>query len=450
MKIYKASRYNIYSAIKNNSKSWIYANTFSGCIMRTDQELKKFLENFNMDSFNKLEKEHPDIANYLIEKGFIVQEMLDEITRVRLRFQTSKFLSDCLNLTLLPTSDCNLGCPYCYQERNPISFSDNVVAQLKQFVSNHIPNIKHLSVTWYGGEPLLKQNLISDISQYFIKICNQSEVTYSSNMVTNGTLLNEQSVDLLKKSQVKRLQVTLDGSEKIHNARRFFRTSKKNSFRMIINGLKACEGMIPVNIRINIDKSNSANYPDIVQLLVNEGLIGKNNDNSVSLGLVKPLTDEVQDHKAKLLSFQEFGELLVEFKKHLYSKGINKDLSFDFNPSTPCGAVNINSYLISSEGRLKKCWAHSTSPETEFGDLSKGVDPSNPTTINWHGYDPTLDEECSKCNILPICTGGCPVEMMSIPNFKKKYCSYKREYINDNLLLAGIVKTNKNQREELK
>lgn len=266
-------------------------------------------------------------------------------------------------------------------------------------------------------------------------------------MITNGTLLSAQTIDMLKSTQIKRLQVTLDGPEEIHDNRRYYRGAQKKSFQIILKGLKECQiNKIPVNIRINIDKTNILYYQDLVQFLFAEGLLGASSDNSVSLGLVKPITDKVNSYQAKLLTFEEFGKLLIKFKYYLFEKGIVKKLSFNFNPSTPCGAVNINTYLVSPDGLLKKCWAQATDEKTDIGNLQTGVDSSVPLTIDWHGYDPTLDKKCSQCNLLPVCAGGCPVEMMTIPNLKDQYCPYKKQSIEDNLLLAGIIRHEKREK----
>lgn len=166
---YKKSQFNISYYAKNDVDSWIYANTYSGCIMFADQEMSNFLENYSNDSLMILNNKYPDIANYLIDNGFLVRENLDELKRIRSRFQENKFAKHFLNLTLMPTSACNLDCSYCYQETHTKSFSSSIVEQLKQFVSNYISKIKHLNITWYGGEPLLKKILFCNCQSILFK-----------------------------------------------------------------------------------------------------------------------------------------------------------------------------------------------------------------------------------------------------------------------------------------
>jgi uncharacterized protein len=439
---YKASKFNICYPYKEDSGFWVLANTYSGCVIFADRELADFMKFFDCDRFNTMNATDPDIVSYLLDRGFVVRDSLDEVKRVRLRFHEAKYNTSSLNLTLVPTNACNLGCRYCYQERQPKSFTADSVNNLKCFVSNRISQIEFLGITWYGGEPLLKRELISEISRYFIKLCKDHDVVYSANMVTNGTLLNKRNIEMLIEAGVRRLQVTIDGPEEIHNARRFYRVNKAKSYRTIISGIELCQSKIPVNIRINIDHSNIQEYETLICELQTSRLVGRGSGNSISLGMVKPWTENAKAHNSKLLTFEEFREQISQFKHFLHERNIIEDLSFDFQPSTPCGAVNLSNFLVSADGLLKKCWIHPTVAGTEIGNLRDGIDSSLPSTIEWHGYDPTLDDRCVECNLLPICCGGCPVEMMDKPDLKNEYCLYKQHYVRDNLLLAAEANIN--------
>lgn len=77
-----------------------------------------------------------------------------------------------------------------------------------------------ISITWYGGEPLIGKHIIYSLSEKFIKICNKYSVNYGAYMVSNGFLVTEEVIEQLKKYKVTGVQLTIDGPPEIHNIRR--------------------------------------------------------------------------------------------------------------------------------------------------------------------------------------------------------------------------------------
>ena len=68
--------------------------------------------------------------------------------------------------------------------------------------------VKAFSVVWYGGEPLLKKDVIAGLSEAFMNICKANEVTYNASIITNGYLVDEETAKLLKDCSVSFAQVT--------------------------------------------------------------------------------------------------------------------------------------------------------------------------------------------------------------------------------------------------
>lgn len=61
------------------------------------------------------------------------------------------------NFIYMPTSRCNMGCTYCGQEHGTNNSPEAVDEAFFQRVSHAIqhPDISHVHVAWFGGEPLL-------------------------------------------------------------------------------------------------------------------------------------------------------------------------------------------------------------------------------------------------------------------------------------------------------
>ena len=65
--------------------------------------------------------------------------------------------------------------------------------------------------------------------------------------------------------------MTLDGTETIHNKRRFLKGGA-GTFDKIVRGIDAClKNNIPVNLRMVVDKENIDNLPELAQLAIDKG-----------------------------------------------------------------------------------------------------------------------------------------------------------------------------------
>src|SRR4029077_11623907 len=99
------------------------------------------------------------------------------------------------------------------------------------------------------GEPLLAKEAIRELSAEFIKICRCSGIPYRAQVITNGTILDDDIADLLLKAEVDRLQITLDGPMDVHDLRRPYKAGRKSSFSSIVSSLPSVIGQFIVRLR---------------------------------------------------------------------------------------------------------------------------------------------------------------------------------------------------------
>ena len=123
-------------------------------------------------------------------------------------------------------------------------------------------------ITIFGGEPLLNSPRQKDLINYII---NKSvEADLSLCFVTNGYHL-EEYIPVLRKGKIREVQVTLDGTESVHNNRRFLKGGG-GTFEKIVKGIDAClKENIDVNLRMVIDKENIDNLSDLAQFAIDKG-----------------------------------------------------------------------------------------------------------------------------------------------------------------------------------
>jgi uncharacterized protein len=63
--------------------------------------------------------------------------------------------SDVLQLIILPTEQCNFRCVYCYELFDYGLIRQEVVEWIKNLLIARKSSLKYLSVSWFGGEPLI-------------------------------------------------------------------------------------------------------------------------------------------------------------------------------------------------------------------------------------------------------------------------------------------------------
>jgi uncharacterized protein len=128
------------------------------------------------------------------------------------------------------TDDCNLRCGYCkfsgqyyyeYKHR-PFHMKKEVLKKSIDFLVKSSSEVEKekLTIGFYGGEPLLKFNLITYAVNY-AKKCLGDNVLFS--ITTNGTLLNKEIAQFLIENDFI-LNISIDGPKVIHDR---YRKNKK-------------------------------------------------------------------------------------------------------------------------------------------------------------------------------------------------------------------------------
>ncbi|MGF7236411.1 MAG: FxsB family cyclophane-forming radical SAM/SPASM peptide maturase [Frankia sp.] len=117
-------------------------------------------------------------------------------------------------------SRCNLSCSYCYVysmadtswRTQPTIMSTQVVARSAERVAEHAERhrLPAVTIVLHGGEPLLAgPAFIAELASVF-RSTIRPETTVSFALQTNGTLLNEEFLDVFARHDV-RVGVSLDG-----------------------------------------------------------------------------------------------------------------------------------------------------------------------------------------------------------------------------------------------
>ena len=428
----KASNYNFFYTYEANNNKMIAYNAYSNTLALVDKDKHDMYSDF-ADKGECIPDE--GFAKQLAQTNFIIEDSANELDRLRLRMFKSRYRSDMLGLAIAVTADCNFRCPYCFERVviRPEYMSKNVEDAVLKYVKNYSRTIRNLNIYWYGGEPLLALDVLERLSRCFIEICDKNNINYNAKIVTNGYLLSRETIRLLGEIKVSSIQMTIDGNKEKHDSLRHL-ADGSGTYDTIMNNLVDNVDILPeVSMRLNVSKDNIAFIKDIVQILKDKGLDGK----------VTPYVERIKSDNDEYGDVQCFG--MQSFSKELldhYEESSNNGNNSYFFPrriENYCAADCLNNMVIDASGKIYKCVKEVGKPDRHVGHVEPTActEPPNLQLLSdYLLYDPTLDPQCSKCDALPICMGGCPLQRVS--DDKDKCGKYK--YILDGLLKIAARK----------
>jgi len=116
------------------------------------------------------------------------------------------------SIDLEVTLRCNLKCPYCYLNLGSgecKDISEEIMNQCIELMKKYRKGNSVQKVTFYGGEPLLRFDLIKK----FVSMVNRSGLNVRYTIMSNGTIMTEEIVDFVKRNKVY-VQRSIDGCPK--------------------------------------------------------------------------------------------------------------------------------------------------------------------------------------------------------------------------------------------
>lgn len=359
----------------------------------------------------------------LVEEGEEEQLLLSrQYQRHALCFDTSR-----LGLTICPTLQCNFRCTYCFEHSQTVSsvMTPETVDRLMHFIKSY-NDIQHLSIAWYGGEPLLAFDVICNITE---KVKGLDLDIEDFGIVTNGYLLDAEKIVRLNDLEIKSIQITLDGPEEVHDTRRVL-AGGGPTFQRILDNIDALMNSDYVGIcaiRVNVDKTNQGKFIALRSTLL-ERYKGKKL--TVYAGHVNTGFGQAYDHACSH-NLQEWTDFT--FEQHRCN---GKAPTANFYPSgnldSICVATFHQGFVVGPEGELYQCWEDVGKPEMVIGNIHENEPITNPALQARYsiGTDAYNDPDCRECNVLPICGGGCANKRLRAKQFGEvglEFCSSYRD-----------------------
>ena len=405
----KPSRFNI--IFEHNGKNYI-TNTVSKSITELEDKYKTAIECGELSTFSK------DEQKYLLEKGFAVEDGIDEIGLLRYRANKIKDSKEEMEFVIAPTLACNLKCTYCFETPRIGFMSEETQKNVLLFIFNkaNTDENKRIHIIWFGGEPLLYPEIVINMNQKIYEFCKQNGKELRSDIITNGYLLNKELLERLKAAHINHFQITMDGVKKIHDSRRML-CNGCGTYDVIYNNLKLFKDFdIPVSLRINVDKNNISSFNKLEQEIFN--LNNPKIECSPALVEVssKHLDDDVSND-----CFTDDNGMGYYYTNEYIKKYYNTHRISDYSLRLFfCEAEHHHSFAIDELGNVYKCW---NSLGVDKDILCTVTDEEyNPSILStFFSRDPFTEGDCKDCPYIPICAGGCLMQKQLHNN--KNFCA---------------------------
>ena len=338
---------------------------------------------------------------YLRDHWFTVPEDLNEKELAELvrwvrtsLYKEPKHITD---YTILTTTDCNARCFYCYERGCArIAMSQETAHKVVAYIRNRCGGNK-VSITWFGGEPLVNFPVIDQICEGL----RAEGIDFEAQMISNAYLFTDEFVARAKEIwNIKKVQITLDGTEEVYNRSKAFIYREGSAYQIVAgNILRLLNADISVSIRLNMDLNNADNLMDLAKELAIrfKGQTKLHVYAHLLFDAEKPENERyTQEERTKLY------DALQRLEEALLSSGLSSASCSRLRRDLPlhhCMADSGSSVLIAPDGHLGLC-EHYVDREF-FGHIDS---PEQDKTMidSWRQHcDPIA--ECDNCFYYPEC-----------------------------------------------
>lgn len=308
------------------------------------------------------------------------------------------------------TGKCNLNCQYCYEHKNSSELSFTNITQL---IDSEIKKkSKNVVIQFYGGEPLLKKQLIQDTISY-IKAQN-SKTKFYYGMTTNGTLIDDEWITYMKKNNFISIGYSIDGNKDTHNRNR--KTKKGEDTFLIVeqNAKKMVKNFPTVVAMMVVTKNNINQLSENVEYLIQLGF--------PYINMQFNYLDNWQDQDLEEIKkqYQQVAEIYanhIQKGTHVKIMPIDEKIKThihqDYNCNQEC-QMGIKTIQVGTDGNFYPCVQFVNHKEFIMGNCKQGIDTDARQKI----IENTKKENeiCKNCLLNKRCKHNCSCRNYRITN----------------------------------
>ncbi len=340
-------------------------------------------------------------SQYLRERWFVVPNEVNEKEYTDLVrwvfYRNRRKLKEINHYTILTTTDCNARCFYCFEKgRTKITMNEEVAGKVSEFIKKHC-NDGHVSLSWFGGEPLMNCNAIDIICEKL----QEAGIEYRSGITTNGYLFNEEIITKAKKLwKLKSVQITLDGTENIYNRIKAYVYKDVSAYQIVLDNIELLlKSGMKIFVRVNMDLHNAENIMNLAEELIFR--FSKYEKFSIYPYVLIDAERTLEDRHS-IEEWETVYHKLFQLKDQLIAYGKSRETAYRLRrefPNTHCKADSGNSVLIAPDGHLGLCEYYT---ESEFLGHVDSEEWDQEMILSWQEHRDELPE-CKDCFFYPEC-----------------------------------------------
>ncbi len=352
-----------------------------------------------------------------------------------------------MKCTISVTHDCNLACSYCYGGRKfKKEMAWETARKVVDFCLRRQGPAEKLEFGFFGGEPLLRFDLIHRIVDHLRKECAPQSNGIDFTITTNGTLLTREKLDFFRQENIG-LCISIDGRAPVHDRNRRFKNGKGTFNRVVANLRLAVENLNRVQVNAVYSSDTVADLADTVDLFINLGvpLIHLNPDillpwDEASLPLMEKSFSQVAErYIASYLAGREVAINQIDSKVIVFLKG-------GYGFSDRCG-MGEKEWGFAPSGNIYPCErfiGEDSGGEFCLGNVHTGLNVSRQCSVlKGRG---NCNPECRSCSFAKYCMNWCGCTnhfMTGNPLFAaSRLCANERATIRAAQQVLSALKSN--------
>lgn len=415
----KKSQFNIVTNLDDGTPI-VYNSLSRKYIFQTDN----FCENIGIDKLSLCK-----------DYGILVDDNIDELNNVVSSVQ-EETINGSQSLTILPTTNCNARCWYCYERGiEHFDMSQDIIDNTIQFIKDQFQIEQDLSINWFGGEPLMHYDAINQITM----AAKAEGFTLNTCITTNGSLITPELISLLNENyKDKFMSITIDAIGENYGAvKRFVDYPSEQAYDRLINNIKSVlSAGIRVLLRINFKDYEEAkkiyshlesvfsDFPRSLYYIYYAPIWNKNRGHSL---------EETLEYIDYMRRGYDINILANPYIDNVFIHHIANERRIAY-----CTAMNKHHYVVNAEGSLYRCHCLVSENKYACGNVKDGV---NYSTLGYQMFEPNIKaEQCKSCSIFPICIVKC----------KARDIIYGDDVICDNTktIIDSVIKLKIEQKEK--
>ncbi|MDI9394822.1 MAG: radical SAM protein [Euryarchaeota archaeon] len=329
-------------------------------------------------------------------------------------FDLEYLLSSLCSLELNISQLCNMNCKYCFANSGTYGNAGMMSFETAKIAIDLLygkTNNNHISIKFFGGEPLLNFTLIREIVEYIRSQYNGYNTDFE--IATNGTIISEEILKLIKENSFN-VQVSLDGDQCSHDKHRTFLDGTPTYEKIVSNIKKMKEAGIKPQIRTTFSHQNMdmkkflLYYTNDLGLQVNFSPVMSKDSN-----LLLTEKDLIAIYQVYLEIFED-AVASDKYKGVLLNRVLRDMVLYCFETENPslltsksyfCGA-GLRMLSVDISGNIYPCHGFIGNDQFNFGNVYTCLDKSKLK----HFLDRihiANKSKCLSCVARNFCGGGC-------------------------------------------